>query len=149
VLTVKALEVANQTGRELGLRDLARPAMQELVSATGEAAHLSVLDGQDVVTIDQVESTQMLRIYWQIGTRSVAYASASGKALLAAMPDSQLSRHLPERLDATRRTAHQSDFDHEIPDCCATRRNDERQPHLARRGPMTLANAVTSDSGRS
>jgi len=100
VLTVKVLEVANQLGHELGLREVARPAMLELVKVTGEATHLSVLDGVDVVTIDEVESTEVLRIHWPIGTRAAAYAAANGKALLAALPDEQLARHLPEPMEA-------------------------------------------------
>jgi len=36
--------------------------------------------GAYVVTIDQVDSTQVLRIHWSTGTRSRAYAAASGKA---------------------------------------------------------------------
>jgi len=53
-----------------------------------------------VVTIDEVESTEVLRIHWPIGTRAAAYAAANGKALLAALPEEQLARHLPEPLEA-------------------------------------------------
>jgi IclR family acetate operon transcriptional repressor len=100
VLTVKVIEVASQMGGELGLRDLAAPLMRELVDATGEAVHLSVLDGPDVVTIDQIDSTQPVRIHWPLGARSPAYAAASGKALLSAMPTELLAAHLPARLAA-------------------------------------------------
>ncbi|HEY0574054.1 MAG TPA: IclR family transcriptional regulator [Pseudonocardia sp.] len=100
VLTVKVLDIANHLGGELGLRDLARPAMLELVRVTGEATHLSVLDGLDVVTIDEVESTEVVRIHWSIGTRGRAYATANGKALLANLPASQLSEHIPDPLEA-------------------------------------------------
>jgi IclR family acetate operon transcriptional repressor len=99
VLTVKVIEVASRMGSELGLRDLAAPLMRELVDATGEATHLSVLDGPDVVTIDQIDSTQPVRIYWPLGARSPAYAAASGKALLSALPAELLAAHLPPRLE--------------------------------------------------
>jgi IclR family acetate operon transcriptional repressor len=100
VLTVKVLGVADRIGQELGLREAARPAMAELVRITGEATHLSVLDGVDVVTIDEIESTEVLRIHWPIGTRARAYAAANGKAMLAALPEDQLANHLPDELDA-------------------------------------------------
>jgi IclR family acetate operon transcriptional repressor len=100
VLTVKVIEVADEMGREMGLRELARPVMQDLVDATGEAIHVSVLDGPDVVMIDQMESTQVLRIYWALGTRSPAYAAASGKAMLAVIREEVRDRHLPEQLNA-------------------------------------------------
>src|SRR5262245_10840156 len=70
VLTVKVVAVAAEVGSEFGLRDVARPAMRALVDSTGEATHVSVLDGLDVVTIDQVDSTQVLRIHWSTGARS-------------------------------------------------------------------------------
>lgn len=100
VLSVKIVEVDHEMGRELGLREIGRPVVQELVDATGEAVHVSVLDGFDVVMIDQLESTQLLRIYWAIGTRSRAYAAASGKAILSALPDEERRRHIPDPLEA-------------------------------------------------
>jgi IclR family transcriptional regulator, acetate operon repressor len=99
VLTVKVLEIASEMGRELGLRDVAAPLMQELVDATGEATHLSVLDGHHVVTIDQVDTTQAVRIHWPIGSRSAAYAAASGKAILSALAEDLLPAHLPASLE--------------------------------------------------
>lgn len=100
VLSAKVLEVAGHMGEEMGLRELARPLMQELVDASTEAAHLSVLDGTDIVMIDQVESTQLMRIHWPLGSRSPAYAAASGKALLSALPGAALPGHLPDELCA-------------------------------------------------
>lgn len=100
VLSAKVLEVAGHMGEEMGLRELAHPLMQELVDASAEAAHLSVLDGTDIVMIDQVESTQPVRIHWPLGSRSPAYAAASGKAMLAALPAGSLPDHLPGDLAA-------------------------------------------------
>lgn len=99
VLTVKVVAVAAEVGSELGLRDVARPTMRALVDATGEAVHISILDGLDVVTIDQIDTTHVLRIHWSTGTRSPAYASASGKAMLAALPAGERGSHLPAELD--------------------------------------------------
>lgn len=104
VLTVKVVALAAEVGGELGLRDVARPVMRGLADSTGEAIHVSVLDGADVVTIDQIDSTHVLRIHWSTGTRSPAYASASGKAMLAALPVDDRDRHLPAELDSM--TAH-------------------------------------------
>lgn len=100
VLTVKVVAVAAEAGSELGLRDAARPALRALVDATGEATHVSVLDSLDVVTLDQVDSTHVLRIHWSTGTRSRAYAAASGKAMLSVLPAAERERHLPAELHA-------------------------------------------------
>lgn len=98
VLTVKVLELAGHMGSEMGLREIAAPLMRDLVDATGEAAHLSVLDGPDIVMIDQVETTQPVRIHWPIGTRSPAYAAASGKAVLSLLPEEEVRTRLPDDL---------------------------------------------------
>jgi DNA-binding IclR family transcriptional regulator len=55
--------------------------MRALVDSTGEAVHISVLDGLDVVTIDQVDSTQVLRIHWSTGARSRASRDAFDREL--------------------------------------------------------------------
>lgn len=98
VLTTKPLEVANGIGRDCGLREAARGPMTRLGELTTETVHLAMLDGHEIVTIDAVESTQVVNIHWPIGTRSPAYASANGKAILAALPRGRVREHLPERL---------------------------------------------------
>lgn len=100
VLTPKSMDVASHIGQELGLREAALPTMTELAAATTESTHLAVPDRCDIVVIDGVESTQVVRIHWPVGRRSPAYASANGKAILAAMPRDCLSDHLPRRLKA-------------------------------------------------
>ena len=121
VLTVKVVAVAAEVGGEFGLRDVSRPVMRALVDSTGEAAHVSVLDGLDVVTIDQVDSTQVLRIHWSTGTRSRAYAAASGKAMLAVMPADERDRHLPAELDGitTHTITSRDAFDRALDDIAA------------------------------
>jgi IclR family transcriptional regulator, acetate operon repressor len=121
VLTVKVVAVAAEVGSEFGLREVARPAMRTLVDATGEAVHISVLDGLDVVTIDQVDSTQVLRIHWSTGARSRAYAAASGKAMLAVMPADERNRHLPAELDGitTHTITSRDAFDRELDEIAA------------------------------
>lgn len=100
VLTTKPLELANGIGREFGLREAALAPMTRLAEATTESIHLAVLGGLDIVIIDDVESTQVVRIHWPIGSRSPAYASANGKAILAALPRECVRRHLPDPLRA-------------------------------------------------
>lgn len=99
VLTPKVLGVAAQVGQEAGLRELALPLMTELVGITTESVHLAVLDGVEIVIVEEVESTQVVRIHWPVGKRSPVYASANGKAILAALPRERMNDHLPARLE--------------------------------------------------
>jgi len=100
VLTAKPLQVASGIGREFGLREAAVAPMTALAEETTESVHLAVLDRQDVVIIDDIESTQLVRIHWPIGSRSPAYATANGKAILSALPRDRVAQHLPARLRA-------------------------------------------------
>ena len=85
---------------QLDLRDEARPILRELGERTGETVHLGVLDGSDVVYIEKVESRHAVRMFSQIGRTMPAHSTAIGKAILAYLPDDELARVLPERLEA-------------------------------------------------
>lgn len=86
--------------RQLGqfdLRKIAPSFMVVLAKESGETVHLSVLEGQDVIYVDKIDSVQPIRAYSMIGGRAPAYAVATGKALLAAQPAEYLDK-LPEQL---------------------------------------------------
>jgi len=100
ILTAKVLDLAGHVGEEFNLRHVALSVMSELVDRTTESAHLAVLEGTDIVIIEDVESTQVLRIFWPVGKRSPAYGSATGKAILSALPRDRLAACLPETLTA-------------------------------------------------
>jgi len=75
---------------QIDLRQLARPYLENLVSATGETAHLAVLDHGKVVYIDKVDTPQTLGMRSRIGYRIAAHCTALGKALLAELPAAEL-----------------------------------------------------------
>ncbi len=69
------------------LREVARPILVRLADATGETAHLAVLDGLDVVAIDHVAARGRAEDEHLVGSRMPAHATALGLALLAFRPD--------------------------------------------------------------
>ncbi|HEY4191491.1 MAG TPA: IclR family transcriptional regulator [Mesorhizobium sp.] len=94
-LTTKILELGHNVNRNMSLLQIARPAMTELAKKTGETVHLSVLDGTDVVYIDKIESAHHIRAHTSVGMRAPAFTMATGKAMLAHLPDSYLERFTP------------------------------------------------------
>jgi IclR family acetate operon transcriptional repressor len=90
----------------LDIRRVARPRLEQLVASLDETAHLVVLRGTNVLFIDGVEPTRILHASARTGQSLPAHATASGKALLAALPEERLLGLFPnERLAAvTRRT---------------------------------------------
>jgi DNA-binding IclR family transcriptional regulator len=81
--------------------------MTALAEVTGETVHLSVLEGTDVVYVDKIESAHHIRAHTSVGMRAPAFTMATGKAMLAQMPDEYLENfrpHLRRYTDTTRTT---------------------------------------------
>ncbi|GAA1850964.1 DNA-binding transcriptional regulator KdgR [Pseudonocardia ailaonensis] len=68
------------------LAPLALTEMRELSAVTNESVQLLALEGDSVLVIEKIDSTQAVRSYVGRGERLPAHVSASGKALLASSP---------------------------------------------------------------
>jgi IclR family transcriptional regulator, acetate operon repressor len=80
----------------LDIRRIAQPALEQLRDKTKETASLAVLEGTMVRFVECYEGTSIVRIGNRAGVVRHAHASAIGKAILAALPDSELERRYPE-----------------------------------------------------
>jgi DNA-binding IclR family transcriptional regulator len=67
------------------LKDVARPAMENLMARTQESVYLGVRNGERITILDIVESWQDLKISSPVGASIPLFAGAAGKVLLAAM----------------------------------------------------------------
>lgn len=67
-----------------------RDVLERLVAATGQSAHMAVLDGTDVMYIHKVDCSHAIRMVSIVGRRIPAHATAIGKALLADLSDDQI-----------------------------------------------------------
>lgn len=79
----------------LDIRRIAQPVLEQLRDKTKETASLAVLEGTMVRFVDCFEGTSTVRIGSRAGVVRHAHASAVGKAILAALPDSELDRRYP------------------------------------------------------
>jgi DNA-binding IclR family transcriptional regulator len=77
---------------QLDIRRVARPVLEELREQTQETISLLLLEGHNVRFIDCVESPRSVRVGSRAGLVLPAHCTAGGKAILAALPDSELSR---------------------------------------------------------
>jgi len=68
---------------DASLAAMFRPTVEELARSTGETVDLSVLRGEQMLFIDQVESAHRLRAVSAIGVRFPMDSTANGKAALA------------------------------------------------------------------
>jgi DNA-binding IclR family transcriptional regulator len=84
----RLLNLATTALRELPLRQLARPALEQLARSTGESAQLYVRHGNRRICIDAVESDNELRTIVQIGASLPLGRGSAGKVFLAWGPPS-------------------------------------------------------------
>ncbi|WP_346619463.1 IclR family transcriptional regulator [Blastococcus montanus] len=88
-LTAKAQAIGSRHRNDQEIRRVALPAMHRLAAATGETVHLSVPEERRIVLVDKIEGAHPVRTHTSIGNGAPIHTTASGKAVLAAMPESQ------------------------------------------------------------
>jgi len=71
------------------IRVVAMPYLEDLHRTTQETISLYLLDGDERVCIERLESPQNVRIVARIGRRLPLYAGSAGKAFLAFIPAAQ------------------------------------------------------------
>jgi IclR family KDG regulon transcriptional repressor len=97
-LGLRFIEMASLVLQDVELHRWAQPYLHKLSTQFGETVDLSILDGSDVVYLDVVESPQRLKLAAAVGQRLPAFCTASGKALLAFLPEDQIRKILGENL---------------------------------------------------
>ncbi|MFB5934677.1 IclR family transcriptional regulator [Peribacillus frigoritolerans] len=88
-LGLKLLELGNMVSEQLDLRTIALPCMRKLCADINEAVHLVILDGDEAVYIEKVESSQAVRLHTRVGKRSDLYIGSGPKLLLAYLPETE------------------------------------------------------------
>lgn len=96
-LGVAAFEVGSGFTRQEPLARLARRPLADLVDRTGHGAHLAVLHGRDVLYVVEERAPGRPPLVTDVGVRLPAHLTASGRAILAALPASQVRALYPDR----------------------------------------------------
>jgi IclR family KDG regulon transcriptional repressor len=102
--TLRLWEQGTQVLMRNDTRRIASPHLGQLVRATGETAHLSVLDGAEVMYVDKIDGDHPVRAYTRVGARAPAHAVATGKALLAYQPAEAIDAYAASMQSFTPRT---------------------------------------------
>ena len=103
-LGYKVLELSKSLLDGIELRQQALPFLTSLSQVTNETVHLAVLDRDEVIYIDKVESTQPVRMHSTIGSRNSVHCTSLGKAILAYLSPEERKRILAS-VTLERRTA--------------------------------------------
>ena len=90
-LTLKMFELSSGIVNSMDIMDVAKVHLERLAQRTGEAVHLVIRDGQDIVYIYKTESGPM-RMSSRVGLRSPLYCTGVGKAILATLPADEVAQ---------------------------------------------------------
>lgn len=96
-LGIKIFELGSLVWKDLNIRKLALPYMEELSKKCQETVHLGILDGNEVVSIEGAESGQSLRTSLLIGKRVCLHSTGIGKAILAFLPETHILEIIKEK----------------------------------------------------
>ncbi len=95
-LGVSAFELGTAYTRQAPLARLARPVLARLVDAVGHNAHLAVLHGREVLYVVEERAPGRPPLVTDVGVRLPAPLTASGRAVLAALPAAQVRALFPD-----------------------------------------------------
>ncbi len=96
-LGVAAFEVGSGYSRQAPLQRLSRRALAVLADRVGQSAHLAVLHGRDVLYVVEERAPGRPPLVTDVGVRLPAALTASGRAILAALPPAQVRALFPDK----------------------------------------------------
>lgn len=112
-LTFRLLDVAGVAQRHNRLRQVALPFLERLRRTTGETVNLGMIEGDEVIYADVLESSHSLRMVPRVGATAPMHATALGKSIAARLPRSEPPRTGRRRFTERTITAEQA-FEEEL-----------------------------------
>ncbi|MGV9886661.1 IclR family transcriptional regulator [Streptomyces sp. NPDC003395] len=95
-LGLSAFELGSGYSRQAPVERLARVPLARLVDRTGHNAHLAVLHGHEVVYVIEERAPGRPPLVTEVGVRLPAHLTASGRAVLARLPQAQVRALFPD-----------------------------------------------------
>ena len=98
-LGLKLMALNAQLSNQLDFRKVAEPILRDLADLTKLAANLVIIDRNEIVFIDKVETQRPvggLKMASRVGSRNPVHTCAVGKVLLCHMPEEEVDRILAE-----------------------------------------------------
>ena len=78
------------------MQRISRRTLADLVDRTGQTAHLAVLHGRDVLYVVEERAPGRPPLVTDVGVRLPAHLTASGRAILSALPAAQVRALYPD-----------------------------------------------------
>lgn len=85
--------LAARASADLHLKDVVRPALEELAAQAGETASFNLWDDGAAVTVEQAAGPGAVQIFAAPGRRDPGHCTACGKVLLAHQPEAAIEAY--------------------------------------------------------
>ncbi|WP_422880410.1 IclR family transcriptional regulator [Microbacterium albipurpureum] len=95
-LGIAAFELGGGYARQQPLARLGRPLVAALADRLGESTHLAVMSGRDVLYLVEERAPGRPTLVTDVGVRLPAHLTATGRAMLAALPPAQVRALFPD-----------------------------------------------------
>lgn len=96
-LGTKILDLSSSRVRQFNILDVAMPELRRLNEVTRESVHLAGMQGSRMTTLAKLDSMHAVRVGTDtVGKGNAAHATATGKAILAWLPEPEIARVIAE-----------------------------------------------------
>jgi DNA-binding IclR family transcriptional regulator len=89
---MKLFSLANMAMSGLSLRKQASPNLRALMESTGLTVHMAILEQNEAVIVEKIESPYQLRLGTWVGKRMGVHCTAVGKALISHWTEEEIDR---------------------------------------------------------
>ena len=97
VLGNKIFELSAARARQIDVVAIASPVLRSLNEATREAVHLAAMQGRELITLARLDSRHAVGVdSGMVGKSGAAHATATGKAILAWLPEPEIRAIIAE-----------------------------------------------------
>ena len=97
-------ELGSAYSRQHRVSQVAHPVLARLVDETGENGHLAVLHGNEIIYVIEERAAHRPPLVSGVGVRLPSHLTATGRAILSALPRNQVRALYPNRQAFTDRT---------------------------------------------
>lgn len=151
-LGAAAYELSSAYQRQAPLPILGRRIAEGVVDRLGQSVHVAVLQGRDVLYVVECRATGSPSLVTDVGVRLPAHLTASGRAMLAALPVAQLHALYDGVLQLEVRPGWDADLGYSVARVLAEAKETRARGHAVEDGEVTpglasLAVAVRNRAG--
>ena len=93
-VTMKVLAIGLRGAGKQDLQVLAAPVLKRLAAETDETVHLALRDGHDCIIVGREDTTQIIRVFLELGTRLPLRATSAGVAIMACLESEEIDEIL-------------------------------------------------------